>query len=81
MKAIHPGVLPWAGLQRSHHLDIEAAAQACQLSIRGFSWHHQASLRADFLTGILAHQVKTLVDDFILELKKVRALLQMPAAG
>ena len=28
-----------------------------------------------------AHQVKTLVDDFILELKKVRALLQMPAAG
>lgn len=28
-----------------------------------------------------AHQVKTLVDDFILELKKVRALLQMPPAG
>lgn len=28
-----------------------------------------------------AHQVKTLVDDFILELKKVRALLQMPAVG
>ena len=28
-----------------------------------------------------AHQVKTLVDDFILELKKVRALLQMPIAG
>ena len=28
-----------------------------------------------------AHQVKTLVDDFILELKKVRALLQMPTAG